>query len=146
MCLGRLLLVRAGDDLPPEDDVRSPRWLACVLPLACLALAVPLLQHPENLGFGDWDLFLQKHEAARRTIALWGQFPWWDPWCRGGFPLASNPQCGVISVAMPLILAFGTSVGMRLATHHLLLPGLRGGASPGPDVGRRSRTRRSPRG
>ncbi len=116
LCLGRLLLVRAGDDLPPEDDVRSARLLTLLLPLACLALAVPLLRHPENLGFGDWDWFLQKHEAARRTIALWGQFPWWDPWCRGGFPLAANPQCGVISVAMPLILAFGTSVGMRLAT------------------------------
>ena len=108
-----------------------------VLPLACLALAVPLLQHPENLGFGDWDLYLQKHEAARRTIALWGQFPWWDPWCRGGFPLAANPQCGVISVAMPLVLAFGTSVGMRLATLVCLLLACRGGASPGLAVARR---------
>ncbi len=101
---------------PPEDDA-APHRLAWILPLACVALAVPLLQHPENLGFGDWDLFLREARGGRggRSL-LWGQFPWWDPWCRGGFPLAANPQCGVISVAMPLILAFGTSVGMRLAT------------------------------
>jgi hypothetical protein len=91
-------------------------WTTWVLLGLVALLAVPLLRHPANLGFGDWDLFLGKLEAARRTILLWGQFPWWDPWSRGGFPLAANPQCGVIGVAMPLSLAFGTSVGMRLAT------------------------------
>ena len=82
---------------------------------------MPLLQHPENLGFGDWDLNLQKYESVRRTIVHWGEFPWWDPWCRGGFPLAANPQCGVVGVATPLVLAFGTSVGLRLATLACLL-------------------------
>src|SRR4051794_40718699 len=40
VCVGRILLVREGDDVPPQDDVRSPRWLAWVLPLVCGALAV----------------------------------------------------------------------------------------------------------
>ncbi len=112
-----LVRVRPGDDRPPLDERGpGPWWPAWVGPLAVGALAVPLLRHPENLGFGDWDLFLGKYEAARRTVAIWGQFPWWDPWTRGGFPLAANPQCGVWGVAMPLVLAFGTSVGMRLAT------------------------------
>jgi hypothetical protein len=114
----RLLKIRPGDDRAPVDDpsAMSPRWPTWAGLVAVSALAPPLLRHPGNLGFGDWDLFLGKYEAARRTIAIWGQFPWWDPWTRGGFPLAANPQCGVWGLAMPLVLAFGTSVGMRLAT------------------------------
>ena len=45
-----------------------------------------------------------------------GQFPWWNPWCRGGFPLAAEPQIGAVSMATPLILALGTSRGMQIAT------------------------------
>ena len=114
----RWIRSRPGDTIPLRDEQLgpSPRWPAWLGFLGVSALAIPSLRHPENLGFGDWDLFLGKYEAARRTIVLWGQFPWWDPWTRGGFPLAANPQCGVSGVAMPLVLAFGTSVGMRLAT------------------------------
>ncbi len=114
----RLIRVRPGDDRPFGDaqEGKSPPWPALVGLALVASLAYPLLRHPENLGFGDWDLFLGKYEAARRSILIYGQFPWWDPWTRGGFPLASNPQCGVWGVAMPLVLTFGTSVGMRLAT------------------------------
>ena len=114
-CVGRLWQVRPGDDAPPPDEARPARWAGLAPPLACAALAVPLLRNPGNLGAGDWDVFLQKYEAIRRTILDHGQFPWWDPWCRGGFPLAGNPQCGVIGVATPMVLAFGASVGLRLA-------------------------------
>ena len=58
------------------------------------------------------------------------------PLVLGAVPLAANPQCGVISVAMPLILGFGTSVGMRLATSSASSWPARG-ASPGPYVDRR---------
>lgn len=116
----RLCRVAPGGDRPPSDaDAEagvSPRWPAWAGPALVAGLAGPLLRQPENLGFGDWDWFLAKYEAARRSITAYGQFPWWDPWTRGGFPLAANPQCGVGGVAMPLVLAFGTSVGMRLAT------------------------------
>jgi hypothetical protein len=114
-CAWRVARVRPTDEMPAAADP-SPRWHAWIFVAACAALAIPFLRHPGNLGFGDWDLFLGKHESIRRTIAEWGQFPWWDPWTRGGFPLAANPQFGVVAVATPLILAFGTSVGMRLAT------------------------------
>lgn len=119
VALARVLEVRATDDRPPVE-AKTASGIARVLPylLAALVLSLawPLLRQPENLGFGDWDLFLGKHEAARRTIVDYGQFPWWDPWTRGGFPLAANPQCGVVSVQMPFILLFGTSVGMRIGT------------------------------
>ncbi len=114
----RLFRVRPGDHIEPPEPARGvyDRGLAWVLLGVCAALVIPLLRHPEDLGLGDWDLFLGKLEGARRTILFWGQFPWWDPWTRGGFPLAANPQCGVAGVAMPLALVFGTTIGMRLAT------------------------------
>ena len=105
-----------SSSLPDGARHGSDRWPAIGLAGLCAVLAFPILRHPGYLGFGDWDLFLGKYEAARRTILLWGQFPWWDPWSRGGFPLAANPQCGVLGVAMPLVLLFGTTVGLRLAT------------------------------
>ncbi|MFO0957736.1 MAG: hypothetical protein U0800_09790 [Isosphaeraceae bacterium] len=118
--LARVLRVRPNDapmdgdrDPPPVFGVdRAWPWL---LALACGVLAVPMIQ-PGNLGFGDWDLFLGKIEAARRTILVYKQFPWWDPWTRGGFPLAANPQCGVVGVAMPMVLALGPTVGMAIGT------------------------------
>jgi hypothetical protein len=89
-------------------------------------MAVPYLKGPENLGFGDWDHYVEMYEAIRRTILEWGQFPWWDPWCRGGFPLAPLPQCGVLGIATPLVLALGTSVGMRLAQLSCMLVAIEG--------------------
>ena len=86
------------------------------LRLAVASLTISMMRHPDGLGWADWDFFLDKLEAARRTIALWGQFPWWNPWCRGGFPLAAEPQIGAVSMATPLILALGTLRGMQIAT------------------------------
>ena len=74
-----------------------------------------MMRNPDGLGFADWDFVLDKFEAVRRTILVWGQFPWWNPWCRGGFPLAAEPQIGAVSMATPLVLALGTSIGLRLA-------------------------------
>ncbi|SIO21503.1 hypothetical protein SAMN05444166_3036 [Singulisphaera sp. GP187] len=116
----RLLTVKPGDAWPaPSREAgadRSSVWLPWALQIAVASLAVPLLSHPENLGFGDWDYFLEKFESIRRVILVAHQFPWWTPWCRGGFPLASDPQCGVFSIATPLVLLLGTSTGLHLAT------------------------------
>lgn len=118
LVLARVGRVRPGDR-PMPGVVRPARgldrvwpWLLAVL---CGLLAWPMVR-PGNLGFGDWDLFLGKIEAARRTILIYRQFPWWDPWTRGGFPLAANPQCGVIGLAMPFVLAVGPAVGMAVGT------------------------------
>ena len=74
-----------------------------------------MLRNPDGLGFADWDFVLDKFEAVRRTILIWRQFPWWNPWCRGGFPLAAEPQIGAVSMATPLVLAMGTAIGLRVA-------------------------------
>lgn len=134
--LGRIATVRTGDlaSWPsrrgegggPGRAGRAEVWLPWVLGLATLSMGWPLLRNPENLGFGDWDYYLQKWEAIRRTILVWGEFPWWDPWCRGGVPLASSPQVGLVSIATPLVLICGTSVGLRLATVLMLVLAVEG--------------------
>ncbi len=119
VCLVRLAMLRQGDDPVPEGPA-SARGLDRVWPFLltaiCVGLAWPMLKNGNALPFGDWDLFLGKVEGARRTVLLYGQFPWWDPWTRGGFPLAANPQCGVWGIAMPFILAFGSTAGMGIGT------------------------------
>jgi hypothetical protein len=126
-CLARLWRVEPGDDTPPADQPAAFHWACLIPPLVCAAMAVPYLRGPRNLGYDDWDLNLAKYESVRRTVLEWGQFPWWDPSCRAGFPLAANPQCGVVGVATPLVLALGTSVGMRLAQLVCLLIAIEGG-------------------
>jgi hypothetical protein len=118
----RLGRVRPSDAWPwgsPDAELSkcpAARWMPWALRLAVASLTIPILRNPDGLGFADWDFVLDKFEAVRRTILVWGQFPWWNPWCRGGFPLAAEPQIGALSMAMPLILALGTSIGLRIAT------------------------------
>ncbi len=63
----------------------------------------------------DWDEFAQMYEAARITILHYQQFPWWNVWSIGGEPLFANPQFGLFSLQMPLVLLFGTVVGLHLS-------------------------------
>jgi hypothetical protein len=84
------------------------------------------MRHPDGLGVADWDFVLDKFEALRRTILIWGQFPWWNPWSRGGFPLAAEPQIGAISIATPLVLVLGTTIGLRLSAIICLLIAVEG--------------------
>ena len=127
------LCVKSTDSWPTEQDPDtdlSPRldarWLSWALRFAVLSLALPIMRHPDGLGFADWDFVLDKFEALRRTILIWGQFPWWNPWSRGGFPLAAEPQIGAVSLATPLVLALGTSIGLRLAAIICLLLAVEG--------------------
>ena len=109
-----------ADAWPSPDEVTSSRvaarWMPWALRLTVASLAIPIMRNPDGLGFADWDFVLDKFEAVRRTILVWHEFPWWNPWCRGGFPLAAEPQIGAVSMATPLVLALGTGIGLRVAT------------------------------
>lgn len=131
--LRRLLTVKPTDRWPADDSSVGlqdsglvARALPWALQLAVASLAWPLIRYPENLGFGDWDHHLQKFEAIRQTILVWHQFPWWTPWVRAGFPLASEPESGLVSPATLLVLLFGTGVGVRLAAVACLMIAVEG--------------------
>ncbi len=112
----RLLRVKPGETLPTlSGQTRLETWIPWALRLAVASMLGPILHDPEAIGIADWDFVMDKYEAIRRTVLIWGQFPWWNPWCRGGFPLAAEPQIGAASIATPIVLAFGTSVGLRIA-------------------------------
>jgi len=120
--LRRLWHVRPTDMWPlrpgpgePRLDAAPGQWIPWAMRLAVASLLLPIMQHPDGLGFADWDFVLDKFEAMRRTILVWGQFPWWNPWCRGGFPLAAEPQIGAVSIATPLVLTLGTTIGLRIS-------------------------------
>jgi hypothetical protein len=101
--------------LHPPD--RSVGHVAAALALQAVTLSfvLPLFSHPGYFPERDWDLHMQWYEAIRVSVLHWRQFPWWNPWCCGGFPLAADPQVGLVSIDTPLVLAFGTPVGLRLA-------------------------------
>ncbi|MEW4566889.1 hypothetical protein AB1L88_03390 [Tautonia sp. JC769] len=117
--IARLLWVGPGDRwVSARVADASAGGLEPILPWALAAatasLAWPMLDR-EGLGYGDWDFYLQTYEAVRKTVLDYGQFPWWNPWNRGGFPLAADPQCSLVPLATPLVLLLGTGAGLRLA-------------------------------
>jgi hypothetical protein len=89
-------------------------WIIALSAPIIIFLFKFVIQSHGNLA-GDWDYFAQLYEAARNSILNFNQFPWWNPWVAGGVPLYGNPQFGLISLQMPLVLIFGTLLGLRLA-------------------------------
>jgi hypothetical protein len=132
--LCRLWLVRPTDSWPAAATALAPassgmldNWVPWALRAAVISLALPLASHPEGMGFADWDYYCENYEALRRTVLEWGQFPWWNPWTRGGFPLAANPLVSPISIAAPLVLLLGTTPGLALAVVACLFLAVEGG-------------------
>jgi hypothetical protein len=103
---------------PLLSPINSPsqRWGALALHALTLTFAVPLMGRPGYSAGRDWSLHLQWSEAIRLSILRWGQFPWWNAWIAGGFPLVSDPQVGLVSIDTPLVLLFGKVRGLQLAT------------------------------
>lgn len=79
-----------------------------------LVFCLPILLHPSYLGAGDWDYFFFFFAVPRETILRYGQFPLWNPYSLGGYPLWANPQAGFLSPTYLLHLLFGPVVGMKL--------------------------------
>lgn len=90
--------------------------------IVVLAL-LPLVTSFKHIGGFDWDYFVSYHEALRRVIVDYHQFPWWNPWIAGGVPLFGNPQIGLVSVETPFTLLFGTIFGLKLAAIAYFLAG-----------------------
>ena len=87
--------------------------LIVALPVLIFVFKFSILnRHGIFLG-EDWGQFAQTYEAARQSILRYHQFPWWNPWMNGGQPLFANPQFGLFSIQMLLVLVFGTVSGLH---------------------------------
>jgi hypothetical protein len=84
------------------------------LPVVLYAWHFAIVNRRSVFAAADWDEFSQMYEAARISILKYHQFPWWNPWSVGGEPLFGNPQFGLFSIPMALVLLFGTVVGLHL--------------------------------
>ena len=102
------------------DPERSPerglhRVLAVALQLLTLSFLYPFFARHGYGGIYDWDLHLTWFEAIRQSVLRFHQFPWWNPWTCDGFPLAAEPQVGIVSLDTLLVLPFGTETGLKLS-------------------------------
>ncbi len=99
---------------------------AVALSLPILLLMMPVIISHNRMGSSDWDIFFAYHEAIRRVVLIYHQFPWWNPWISGGVPLFANPQNGLLSIETPFIMVFGTIWGMKLAAVVYMIAGFWG--------------------
>lgn len=80
-----------------------------------LLFSFGLLRSGEKIIPGDPDYYIQLYEAFRRSILEFHQFPFINPWIGGGIPLFANIQFGFISIQAPLVILFGSVMGMKIA-------------------------------
>jgi hypothetical protein len=87
----------------------------CAVGIAiAIAWGVPLLLTRNQVDWGDFGYFAQVHEAIKLNILEYHQFPWWNPWVLGGYPLYANPQAGVFSLPTLLSLFFMPAFALKL--------------------------------
>jgi len=103
-------------------------WIyLALLSLPIIALyGLTIFSHPFAVSVGDGDSFYAMSEAARKIILQYGQFPWWNPWIAGGIPLFADPQFGLFSIHMVIILLFGSALGWKISLVIYLLIGFYG--------------------
>jgi len=89
--------------------------VAASLPVIIYVFKFSLLYRNGIFRGEDWDYFAQTYQAARQTILYYHQFPWWNAWSLGGVPLFANPQFGLFSFPMLLVLLFGTIPGLHIS-------------------------------
>ena len=77
------------------------------LPVIAFSFKFSIINIHGNLQ-SDWPYFAQIYEAARISILKYHQFPWINSWSLVGVPLFANPQYGLFSIPMLLVLLFGT--------------------------------------
>jgi len=98
----------------PKVSLKQVLFLiAASLPIIAYTFKFSLLYRHGIFMGEDWDYFAQSYEAARQSVLHYHQFPWWNPWMNGGQPLFANPQFGLFSLQMPLVLLFGTVAGLH---------------------------------
>jgi hypothetical protein len=103
----------------PESSAPTPTaseplelpWWGVVLGFVAVAglFCLPVLESGSAFGIDDWDQQLFYLESARRSLLVYHQIPWWDPWYCGGSPLLANPSSNFLDPLL-LVLALGFGV------------------------------------
>ena len=99
---------------PSKKYFRDCGYVLLFLALS-YALCLPLLQGLYLSSRGDWDYFFFLYEIPSISLFEYGQFPLWNPYCGGGFPLLGNPQVGFLSPIVLLTSIFGIVAGLKIS-------------------------------
>ena len=109
------------------DAVLETTPLRLLLFLLLVVLAFPIFEDVNRGGpTFDWQFFQFFEEVARRTVLKYHQLPIWNPYFCGGTTLIGNPQTTFLVPTFPLVLVFGTTLGMRLSEMTVVLVGCEG--------------------
>jgi hypothetical protein len=101
------------------DRGRFTRTESIAIAVASTAFALifcyPLVTHLLYTATpNDWDLVTASQWAAYWTVRQYHQFPFWNAFECGGFPLLGDPQSHFLSPWFPLTVIFGPVVALHL--------------------------------
>jgi hypothetical protein len=106
---------------------------------ACLGIATVLCGRLLATGMRachqDWVHFHTSVEISRRSLLEHGALPFWNPHTCGGIEHLGDPQTEFLSPLFPLIVAFGSFLGLKLFAWAHLVIGLLGGVRLGRELG-----------
>lgn len=74
----------------------------------------------------DWDQYFAYHEAQRKIIIKYHQFPFWNPYISGGIPCWAHTNSDFLSPYFLFILIFGTIPGTIIIYFFQVFIGLLG--------------------
>ena len=97
--------------------VNNRVWWMIAIGMVCILVGVyciPLFYQIDNLGILDWDYHLFVFESFLKSIAEYGQVPFWNPWICGGSVLFQHPQVPMVSFAYLLAPFVGLLLAMKL--------------------------------
>jgi hypothetical protein len=127
-----------------DGSRRCWRWLVArrwdlVAVATCLGIATALCWRLLATGMTachyDWVYFHTTSEITRWSILDHGALRFWNPYTCGGIEHLGDPQTEFLSPLFPLILLFGSYLGLKLFAWAHLAIGLLGGVRLGRELG-----------
>jgi hypothetical protein len=101
--------------MPEIPIVKAKRDIAPFVFFAIsLLFSFPFLIRWNYIGVGDWELFTTMAAVPVRTILLYHQFPFWNPYIGGGNILFAHPETAILSPFSFINLLFGPMGGLKL--------------------------------
>src|SRR5258708_21024026 len=79
-----------------------------------IGFCAPLFEHPNGLGYIDWDQHLFYYASVLKSVIEYGQLPLWNPWYCGGDVMWPNPQVALLSPVYPLATVMSLALAMKV--------------------------------